>query len=66
MAFCGTFYVLLIAIGLNHKEVLILAGLIALIQGIAAFLEPLTNFIGEIGEALKGLWDQATSWWPFW
>ena len=66
MAFCGTFYVLLIAIGLNHKEVLILAGVIALIQGIAAFLEPLTNLIGEIGEALKGLWDQATSWWPFW
>lgn len=64
--FCGTFYVLLIAIGLNHHEVLIIAGIIALVQGATAFLEPLTNFIGQIGAALGGLWEQATNWWPFW
>lgn len=64
--FCGTFYIILIAIGLNHKEVLILAGLIALIQGATAFLEPLTNFIGELAEALGGLWQQASEWWPLW
>lgn len=64
--FCGVFYVLLIAIGLNHKEVLILAGIIALIQGLTQFLEPLTDFIGNIGEALGGLWQQASDWWPLW
>lgn len=76
--FCGTFYILLIAIGLNHKEVLILAGIVALVQGAIEFLDPVTEFFGDLadnfqdfvdkisawftGWAIDGDWD----WWPFW
>lgn len=64
--FCGTFYVILIAIGLNHHEVLILAGLIALVQGAIAFFEPVTDFIGQIADFIGNIAQAASDWWPFW
>lgn len=65
--FCGIFYVILIAIGLNHKEVLILAGVLALIQGAVAFFEPLTSLIDTLVTSVGNWFEGWTGidWWPF-
>lgn len=66
LIFCGTFYVLLIAIGINHKEVLIFAAIVAVIQGILSFIDPLLELIDTFVDSIGGWFDDWTDGWDWW
>lgn len=64
--FCGVFYIILIAIGINHKEVLLFAAIVAVVQGILSFIDPLLelidSFTGTASDWFGG-WFDGWDWW---